>query len=126
MNYGIDLNKKGFINLTGEYSLRNPTNRTGTYTGQVYPYVNGVNKDDSILSARSLTRNNFDMRIGNSKISSGSFILNAGYDLSDKWKLKLFGGFNQKNGEAAGFFRYPFSINTACNYLCPANTNALS
>ena len=33
LNYGIDLNKKGFINLTGEYSLRNPTNRTGTYTG---------------------------------------------------------------------------------------------
>ena len=33
LNYGIELNRKGFINLTGEYSLRNPTNRTGTYTG---------------------------------------------------------------------------------------------
>jgi iron complex outermembrane receptor protein len=119
LNYGIDLNKKGFINLTGEYSLRNPTNRTGTYTGQVYPSVNGVNKDDSILSARSLKMNDFDMRIGNSKIESGSFILNAGYDFSDRWKLKMFGGFNQKNGEAAGFFRYPFSIKSAATIFAP-------
>ncbi len=119
LNYGIRLNKKGFINLTGEYSLRNPSNRTGTYTGQVYPSVNGVNKDDSILNARSLTRNNFDMRIGNSKISSGEFIVNAGYDLSDKWKLKLFGGFSQKSGEAAGIFRYPFSISTAATTFAP-------
>jgi iron complex outermembrane receptor protein len=110
LNYGIDLNKKGFINLTGEYSVRNSTNRTGTYTGAVYGNVNGTNKDDSILNARGLTRNNFDMRIGNSKISSGAFILNAGYDLGDKWKLKVFGGYSQKNGEAAGIFRYPSAI----------------
>ena len=119
LNYGIELNKKGFINLAGEYSLRNPSNRTGTYTGQVYPSVNGVNKDDSILSSRSLTRDNFDMRIGNSKIISGAFIVNAGYDLSDKWKLKLFGAISRKNGEAAGIFRYPFSINTAAGIYAP-------
>ncbi|MGZ3768000.1 MAG: TonB-dependent receptor plug domain-containing protein, partial [Mucilaginibacter sp.] len=112
LNYGFNLGKKGFINLTGEYSLRDESNRTGTYTGQVYTSVNGVNKDDSILNARSLTRNNFDARIGNSKISSGAFILNADYALSDKWNLKVFGGYSQKNGEAAGFFRYPSSISS--------------
>ena len=87
----------------------------------MYPSVNGINKDDSILNARSLTRNDFDMRIGNSKIESGSFILNAGYDLSDKWNLKLFGGFNKKKGEAAGFFRYPSSINTTAAIYAPTN-----
>ena len=112
LNYGFNLGRKGFINLTGEYSIRNKSNRTGTYTGQVYPSVNGVNKDDSILNARSLTRNDFDMRIGNSKISNAAFIFNAGYTLSPRWNLKLFGGFSQKNGEAAGFFRYPTSISS--------------
>lgn len=112
LNYGFNLGKKGFINLTGEYSVRDNSNRTGTYTGQVYPSINGVNKDDSILNSRSLTRNNFDMRIGNSKIASGAFILNADYALSDNWNLKVFGGYSQKNGEAAGFFRYPTSIST--------------
>src|SRR5258705_10575514 len=95
LNYGFGIGKKGFINLSGEYSLRDKSNRTGTYTGQVFPSVNGANKDDSILSARSLTRNDFDMRIGNSKISSGAVVLNAEYAFSSNWNLKLFGGFNQ-------------------------------
>jgi iron complex outermembrane recepter protein len=110
LNYGFNLGKKGFINLTGEYSLRDKSNRAGTYTGAVYPTINGVNKDDSILNARSLTRNNFDMLIGNSKIASGAVIVNAAYALSNKWTVKLFGGYSQKNGEAAGFFRYPTSV----------------
>ncbi|MEP7252922.1 MAG: TonB-dependent receptor [Ginsengibacter sp.] len=112
LNYGFDLNKKGYLNITGEYSERQASNRAGTYTGAVYANVNGVNRDDSILNAKGLNRNNFDMRIGNSKIASGGVIVNAGYALSEKWDLKFFGGFNQKNGEAAGFFRYPSSISS--------------
>lgn len=119
LNYGFNLNKKGFINLTGEYSLRSQSNRTGTYTGQVYPSVNGANKDDSILAARFLTRDNFDMRIGNSRISSGAVILNAGYALGERWNLKVFGGYSQKSGEAAGVFRYPFSINSGATTFAP-------
>ncbi len=121
LNYGINLNNRGFINLTGEYSLREATNRTGTYTGAVYPNVGGLNKDDSILNARNLTRDDFDMRIGNSKISTGSFVLNAGYSLSDRWNVKVFGTYNQKNGEAAGFYRYPSGIPAAAAiYASPA------
>ncbi len=112
LNYGFNLNNKGFINLTGEYLLRNKSNRAGTYTGAVYANVGGANRDDSILKAKGLTRNDFDMRIGNSKIASGSFIVNAAYAISNKWNVKLFGGYSQKNGEAAGFFRYPSSIST--------------
>jgi len=113
LNYGINLNNRGFINLTGEYSLRDATNRTGTYTGAVYPNVGGQNKDDSILNARKLTRDHFDLHLGNSKITAGSFVLNAGYNLSDRWNLKVFGTYNQKNGEAAGFYRYPSGIPAA-------------
>ena len=112
LNYGFNLNNKGFINLTGEYALREKSNRTGTYTGAVYANVGGANRDDSILNARALTRNNFDMRIGNSKIASGAFIVNAAYALGNKWTVKVFGGYSQKSGEAAGFFRYPSSITT--------------
>jgi len=112
LNYGFNFNNKGYLNITGEYGVRNATNRTGTYTGPVFANVNGVNRDDSILNARSLTRNNFDMRIGNSKITSGGLMLNAGFDLKGGWNIKFFGGFTQKNGEAAGFFRYPSSISS--------------
>ncbi|MBC7849910.1 MAG: TonB-dependent receptor, partial [Chitinophagaceae bacterium] len=112
LNYGFALGRKGFVNVTGDYQSRDKTNRTGTYTGAVFAPVNGANKDDSILNARGLTRNNFDMRIGNSKIKSGSIFINAGYDINADWRLKVFGGFSQKNGEAAGFFRYPSSISS--------------
>lgn len=112
LNYGFNLDKKGYINLTGEYSLRQESNRAGTYTGAVYANVNGVNRDDSIMNARGLTRENFDMRIGNSRISTGALILNSSYALSPGWNLKVFGGYSQKSGEAAGFFRYPSSISS--------------
>ncbi len=110
LNFGFAINKKGFVNLNGEYVSRDFSNRTGTYTGQIYPAVGGVVKDDSIMSARSTKRNNFDMRIGNSKITGGSFMLNSQYSINSIWKFLLFGGYSKKNGEAAGFYRYPNSI----------------
>ncbi|MBC7936698.1 MAG: TonB-dependent receptor [Rhizobacter sp.] len=112
LNYGFKVGTKGLMNITGEYTLRESSNRAGTYSGQVFANVNGVNKDDSILNARSLTRNDFDMRIGNSKIASGALLLNADIALGTNWNLKVFGGYSQKNGEAAGFFRYPTSISS--------------
>ncbi|MEO6730465.1 MAG: TonB-dependent receptor [Ferruginibacter sp.] len=121
LNYGFDLNKKGHINITGEYSLRSRSNRAGTYTGAVFANVSGANRDDSIMKARGLTRDNFDMRIGNSRVSSGAVIVNAGYALSEKWNLNLFGGYSQKSGDAAGFFRYPSSISSgAATYAAQA------
>ncbi|MDP9230303.1 MAG: carboxypeptidase-like regulatory domain-containing protein, partial [Bacteroidota bacterium] len=60
LGYGFDIGK-GHLNLTGEYISREATNRAGTYTGQIYPKVNGVVKDDSIMMARNLTRNSFDL-----------------------------------------------------------------
>lgn len=110
LNYGLKLSEKGFLNLSGEYTLRNPSNRTGTYSGLIYPRVNGLNKDDSIMAARGTNRNTFDMRIGNSKVAGGALFANGGYDINDRWSLSFFGGFSKKNGEAAGFYRYPSSI----------------
>ncbi|HTL09881.1 MAG TPA: TonB-dependent receptor plug domain-containing protein, partial [Chitinophagaceae bacterium] len=110
LNYGFSLNHNGFINLTGNYSLRDKTNRSGTYTGPLYANINGANRDDSILAARGLSRNNFDMRIGNSRMSSAAFMLNAAYALSRQWQLQLVAGYSSKQGEAAGFFRYPSSV----------------
>ncbi|WP_447641100.1 MULTISPECIES: TonB-dependent receptor plug domain-containing protein [Chitinophagaceae] len=110
LNYGFRLGNKGFLNISGEYDLRDASNRTGTYTGQIYPNVNGANRDDSIMSARGTSRNTFDMRIGNSKIASGAVFLNGEYALNSLWKIVLFGGYSKKNGESAGLYRYPASI----------------
>jgi iron complex outermembrane receptor protein len=109
VGYGFKINK-GYLNLTGEYIKRDATNRTGTYTGAVYPNVNGVNRDDSIMAARGLTRNFFDMNIGNAEMKGGSLFYNFAYPAGKKTELYSFGGFSKKSGIGAGFYRYPSGI----------------
>lgn len=110
LNYGFGFKNKGNMNFSGEYSLRDYSNRTGTYTGQIYPTVGGQVKDDSIMAARGTNRNTFDMRIGNSKIAGGSLMVNSQFPVGGGWNLNVFGGYNKKNGEAAGFYRYPNAV----------------
>ena len=109
VGYGFKINK-GQLNLTGEYIKRDATNRTGTYTGAVYPNVNGVNRDDSIMTARGQTRNTFDMVVGNSEMKGGNIFYNFSYPINDKTELYAFGGYGKKDGRAAGFYRYPSGI----------------
>lgn len=109
LGYGFKLNK-GYLNLTGEYIKRDATNRTGTFTGAVYPNVNGVNRDDSIMAAKGQTRNTFDMHIGNSEMKGGNLFYNFAYPLSGKTEIYSFGGYGKKDGRAAGFYRYPSGI----------------
>lgn len=108
IGYGFNIGK-GYLSLTGELINRLGTNRTGTYTGAVYPNVGGVNKDDSIMSSRGQTRNTFDMRVGNSAMKGGAAFYNFGYPIG-QGELYIFGGFSKKNGEATGVYRYPSGI----------------
>ncbi len=122
LGYGFKIGK-GFLTLNGEYINREATNRAGTYTGRIFPLVNGANKDDSILQARSLNRNSFDLHIGNSDMKGGNVFYNFGYPLSDKTELYLFGGYGKKMGTSAGFYRYPdgaTSIKNSATIYAPA------
>ena len=107
LNYGFKIGEKGYLNLTGEYVARAATNRTGLYTGRVWGAVNGANRTDSINAARGYTRDNFQMRIGNSEVKGGGVVANFGYALNEKLELYAFGGYNSKKGNAAGFYRFP-------------------
>ncbi|MBD0289307.1 MAG: TonB-dependent receptor, partial [Flavisolibacter sp.] len=109
LGYGFGLGK-GYLTVNGEYINRDRTNRTGTYTGALYPNVNGVNRDDSILAARGLTRNFFDMRIGQSAIKGGAAFYNFGYPVGEYGEVYVFGGYSKKRGEATGLYRYPGAI----------------
>ena len=105
LGYGFKISK-GYLSLNGEYINREATNRTGTYTGTLYPNVNGVNRDDSIMAARGLTRNSFDMAVGNSAMKGGAAFYNFAYPVG-KGEFYIFGGYSKKHGTAAGVFRYP-------------------
>lgn len=109
LGYGLKIGT-GILHLNGEYINRERTNRTGTYTGAVFPNVNGVNRDDSIMNARGLNRNDFDMRIGQSDMKGGSLFYNFELPVNNNTDIYAFGGYSKKVGTSAGFFRYPSSI----------------
>lgn len=113
INYGIKVGNKGFLNITGEYTARGETNRTGLYTGQIYPAVNNQIRDNEIMAERGLTRNDFDMRIGNSRVRGGGIMFNAELPVSQVFNFYAFGGYNNKKGNAAGFYRYPNGVPAA-------------
>ncbi len=115
LGYGFTI-KKGYLSVNGEYIKRNPTNRTGTYTGRVFPNnPAGADRDDSIMAARGLTRNDFDLRAGNSSMKGGAIFYNFGYPVDQNGEFYAFGGWSKKKGNAAGLFRYPSSIVLASN-----------
>jgi iron complex outermembrane recepter protein len=107
LSYGTKLGQKGYLSLSGEYVTRGATNRTGLYTGRIWGTVAGQNRTDSINTARGYTRDDFQMLIGNSEVKGGGIVANFGYNITDKLEIYAFGGYNRKQGLAAGFYRFP-------------------
>jgi len=134
LNYGIGLgNKGGYLNATLNFSDRSPTNRTGSYNNTVYlpilpatrfpgttfyvpltdAQLTSQQQDNALVAQRGFDRNG--MIVGNSKAQNYAGFLNMALPVSSNWELYAFGGFNQRYGRAAGFYRYP--NNTRANNL---------
>jgi iron complex outermembrane recepter protein len=131
LNYGFNLGKKGgFLNLTLGFNHRNPTNRTGTYNNTVYLATLPQTRFEDFsfsrpLTAAELTRqtndnnqvaqNSFDrdgMIVGNSRSQNYSVFANMAIPLQKDWEVYANGGYNQRYGKAAGFYRYPNNSRT--------------
>jgi iron complex outermembrane recepter protein len=122
-NYGFKLGQKGFLNITGEFLKKDPTNRAGRYTGNVFTSPTGGNIynptadpappggtppiDDQIIASRGLTRDSFKMRIGEAAAQDAMGSFNLELPLDDKSNFYSFGDLGHRNGNAAGFYRYP-------------------
>ncbi|MCC3217439.1 TonB-dependent receptor [Chryseobacterium sp. X308] len=59
------------------------------------------------LAYRGLTRDDFNMRVGQSRLGSGQFFMNSEFDLSSTIRGYAFGGISYRAGNAAGFYRRP-------------------
>lgn len=118
LNYGIPLNAKGgFINFSGSFDYRKPTNRGGVYTGTIYNAYGpdktaagalvAHDQTDSFLNATGTTRRDYSLIVGQSKIRSGQFAFNGSLPISENATIYSFGTFGYRNGLAPGFYRYP-------------------
>ncbi len=105
INKGMHLGKKGgYFNISGDIRHRDPTNRSGDYTGTVY--TNDVPLDEQVIAQRGFSRKN-NMHIGNSEISNYGVLVNMGYPFKKDVQFLLTAGYNYRDGKAAGFYRYP-------------------
>jgi iron complex outermembrane receptor protein len=105
-NYGWKIGEKGgFINVTGEFLRRDPTNRAGRYTGPIYNNDPAI--DQQILDENGLTRDDFKMKIGESSATVGMGSYNMELPLDGKTKLYSFGDTSYRRGLSAGFNRFP-------------------
>jgi iron complex outermembrane receptor protein len=59
------------------------------------------------LNYRGLTRENFNMRVGQSKLTSGQLFVNSEFDITSSVRGYAFGGYSYRGGNAAGFYRLP-------------------
>ncbi|MCP1299827.1 TonB-dependent receptor [Chryseobacterium sp. S0630] len=65
------------------------------------------------LAYRGLTRDDFNMRVGQSRLGSGQFFMNSEFDLSSTIRGYAFGGISYRAGNAAGFYRRPNQSRTS-------------
>ena len=65
------------------------------------------NTTDAELATRGLTRKDFNMRVGQSRLRNGKFMANMEFSINDDFSFYAFGGFSHRKGNAAGFYRRP-------------------
>lgn len=73
----------------------------------------GFDVTENELAYRGLSREDFNMRVGQSKLTSGQLYMNSEFDLTDKIKGYAFGGYSYRDGNAAGFYRLPNQSRTS-------------
>jgi iron complex outermembrane recepter protein len=124
MNYGLPIGEDGgFINMTGSYEDRNPTNRMKEWGGQIFagfndPNYTGDPGDDITedeLVRRGQKRSDYNMRVGQSAYKSGAAFMNMVLPTSKTSEMYAFGGISYRNGNSAGFYRLPYQERTVTN-----------
>lgn len=115
LNYGLKIGEKGFINVTGQFSDREFTNRaTGDHTLNVYvpgfAYFGDAATeaaDNAEIARRGKTRDDFRFRVGDAAMQTAATFFNASLPVSDETEIYAFGGLSNKQGRGAPFRRLP-------------------
>jgi iron complex outermembrane receptor protein len=133
-NYGFKIGQTGFLNVTAEYRHRNPTNRVGTWTGNVYfgnlfnfgafgPHGEYNSQAEYQADLDSIAARGFDLtnvqRIGDSRLTNATLFANTAIPIGDSAEVYGFGGLTSREGEASAFYRFPADQNVSDLTLYP-------
>ncbi|MEO8568609.1 MAG: TonB-dependent receptor [Ginsengibacter sp.] len=118
LNKGLKLGKQGYLNFSGDFRHREPTERSGIYTGTVY--TSNVAQDNQIIADRGFSREH-NLHIGQSKLLNTGFVVSAGAPIKANSNTQIYftGSYNYREGQAAGFYRYPKQTSQVIAELYP-------
>ncbi len=102
VNYALPVSGAGFVQLSGEFRSRNPTNRSGVDARP--QYFTGDPRNNEARKRTSWQ--------GDGDMLDGVLFVNTGWSLGGKTELYGFGGFGARRGQAWGFFRRPNDART--------------
>lgn len=95
---GFGLGENGFLTVSGEYSLRQRSNRAGIDPRQQFP-------DDPAYAEAERSFDRLNHVYGNGRMENINFFLNSGYTLNNGIELYAFGGVQEREAESPGFYR---------------------
>ncbi len=118
LNKGVKLGKQGYLNISGDLRHREPTERSGVYTGTVY--TSNVAADNALIDQRGFSREH-NLHIGQSKLLNTGFVVSAGSPVKENSTTQIYlnAGYNYRKGVAAGFYRYPKQTSQVIAELYP-------
>ena len=102
----IDAIKKGaltvpYFDAATQANIANATTIAGLRT------VLGADVTENELTRRGLVRSDFNMRVGQSSLQSLQFFVNSAIPINQNHEFYAFGGYGNRAGNAAGFYRRP-------------------
>lgn len=100
VNVGVPLGSRGFVNLTGEYHRRQPTNRAGYDLRPNY-----IRPTATTFDPRELTFDRLEFRFGDPRSRDYNLFLNSGYEVTPGWELYAFGSYGHRNALSAANYR---------------------
>ncbi len=99
-NMGLPMGETAYLNLTGEYRDRNPTDRAGYDPRRIYPL-----SSTGTVDPREFSVDRVNHRYGDAKTTDFNFFLNGGVDIGATSELYIFGSYGVRDGESAAFYR---------------------
>ncbi|GAA4509010.1 TonB-dependent receptor [Hymenobacter ginsengisoli] len=121
-NFGVGLNHRGYLDVSGQFINRGYTNRSFTDTAPlIYLGANGGNypssanteqarrdlkaQDDALVAQNGFNR--VDLRVGQSASRNFGGYLNGAYRIGQGYEVYVGGGASYRTGRGPGFNRLP-------------------
>ncbi len=110
INYGWQLGKQkgSFINFTGNFEKREPTVRSGERAGNIDDRKSGDVASNLLLDSLGVTRDYFQMRVGQSRTQNVQGVVNGALKLKNGSEFYFFSILGQRLGNSTGFYRMPY------------------